>query len=172
MRMQSTRAKDHGRARPRLGRAGTLVALTAAVLALSACGERDETTKSGGSEPSAAAPADVKPRSTIDVGETEYSLKPTPAVGKAGRVTFRVENAGAIQHEFVVIKTDKKAGELLKGNEADEQGVVDEIGDIEPRKSATLAVNLKPGHYALICNLPGHYMPGGMPGMLADFTVR
>jgi len=170
--MHSTRWKEHGMARTQLRRAGTLMALTATVLALSACGERDETTGSGDSESPSAAPANERPQSTIKVRLAEYSLEPTPAVGKAGKVTFDVENAGGLQHEFVVIKTDKKAGELLKGNEADEQGLVNEIGNIEPRKSATLAVKLKPGHYALLCNLPGHYMPGGEPGMLADLTVK
>jgi uncharacterized cupredoxin-like copper-binding protein len=29
-------------------------------------------------------------------------------------------------------------------------------------------LSLKPGHYSLVCNLPGHYMAG----MHADFTVR
>ncbi|MEA2312683.1 MAG: hypothetical protein QOE28_2651, partial [Solirubrobacteraceae bacterium] len=31
-----------------------------------------------------------------------------------------------------------------------------------------LTLNLKPGHYALICNLPGHYTAG----MYADLTVK
>ncbi|MGI8593457.1 MAG: hypothetical protein ACR2ML_03655 [Solirubrobacteraceae bacterium] len=150
----------------------TLTVLAAAVLALAACGTNEDTTKPGDSKPSSAAPVDEMPQATVKVAEAEYSLKPTPATGKAGEVTFDVENAGSVKHEFVVIKTDKKANELLKGDEADEQGTVDEIGDIEPGKSAELAVKLEPGHYALICNLPGHYMPGGKPGMLADFTVR
>lgn len=148
------------------------MALAAAVLALSACGDSDATGEPGDSKSSSAAPANEKPQATIKVAAAEYSLTPTSANGKAGEVTFDVENAGVIAHEFVVVKTDKKADELLKGAEADEQGAVDEIEDIEPGKSAKLAVKLKPGHYALICNLPGHYMPRGKPGMLADFTVQ
>jgi uncharacterized cupredoxin-like copper-binding protein len=34
--------------------------------------------------------------------------------------------------------------------------------------SKTLALRLRPGHYALVCNLPGHYLAG----QRADFTVR
>ena len=83
-------------------------------------------------------------------------------------MTFRVRNAGAINHEFVVLRTNKKASELLKGNEADETGNVGEIGDIPPGQTKNLSLNLKSGHYALICNLAGHYKAG----QHADLTVR
>ena len=146
-------------------RAATAVAPIALMATLSGCGQ-------GTAPASGPTPAAEAPQSTVKVVLAEYSLKPAPGVGKAGRITFNVENAGSMKHEFVVIKTDKKASQLLKGDEADEKGAVDELEEIEPGKSAKLAVDLKPGHYALICNLPGHYMPRGMPGMLADFTVQ
>ncbi len=117
--------------------------------------------------PTAAAPA---PAAAARIGVTlkEYSVAPSPAVGKAGRVTFNVRNSGAIPHEFVVLRTAKPAGSLLKGAEADEAGNVGEIGDLQPGQAKTLSLPLKPGHYALICNLPGHYKAG----QHADFTVR
>jgi uncharacterized cupredoxin-like copper-binding protein len=59
----------------------------------------------------------------------------------------------------------------LKGKEADETGAVDEIEDIAPGAAERLTLHLEPGHYALICNLPGHYFHDGKPGMLADVTV-
>ena len=55
----------------------------------------------------------------------------------------------------------------LKGTEADEAGNVGEIGDLQPGETKTLSLNLKAGHYALICNLPGHYKLG----QHADLTV-
>jgi uncharacterized cupredoxin-like copper-binding protein len=67
-----------------------------------------------------------------------------------------------------VLRTNKPAGSLLKGAEADEAGNVGEIGDIQPGAGKTLALKLKAGHYALICNLPGHYRAG----QHADFTVK
>lgn len=158
-------------------RAATAGALSVAALALAACGSDSKATAkpaASSSKPSTAAPANEKPQSTIKVVEAEYSLKDTPAKGKpkSGKITFDVENAGAIPHEFVVVKTDKKADALLKGSKADEKGNVGEIGNIDAGGSAKLSLKLKPGHYALICNLPGHYMPGGKAGMLADFTVQ
>jgi uncharacterized cupredoxin-like copper-binding protein len=157
-------------------RVAAAAALIAAAFALPACGGSDEedTAKDPATKPSTPAPANEKPRSTIKVVEAEYSLKDTPAKGttQGGKITFDVENAGAIPHEFVVIKTNKKADALLKGDEADETGNVGEIGNIDPGRSKKLKLKVAPGHYALICNLPGHYMPSGKPGMLADFTVQ
>lgn len=98
----------------------------------------------------------------------EYSITTASTVGASGRVTFAVHNSGAIPHEFVVLRTQKPASDLLKGNEADEAGNVGEIGDIQPGQSKTLTLPLKAGHYALICNLAGHYKAG----QHTDFTVR
>ena len=59
--------------------------------------------------PTAAAPA---PAAAGRIGVTlkEYSVAPSPAVGKAGRVTFNVRNSGSIPHEFVVLRTAKRRG--------------------------------------------------------------
>src|SRR4051794_29639722 len=126
-------------------------------------------TKAADSKPAAVAPKPaVVPARRVGVTLREYSVAPAPAVGAAGKVTFAVRNAGAIPHEFVVLRTAKPAGSLLKGAEADEAGNVGEIGDLQPGQAKTLTLPLKPGHYALICNLPGHYKAG----QHADFTVR
>jgi uncharacterized cupredoxin-like copper-binding protein len=97
----------------------------------------------------------------------EFSIAPTPAKVAAGKVSFSVANAGKIEHEFVVLRTNKRAGDLLKGKEADEAGNVGEIGSVLPGQAKKLTLNLKAGHYALVCNLPGHYTAG----QHADFTV-
>jgi uncharacterized cupredoxin-like copper-binding protein len=106
----------------------------------------------------------------VSVGLREFTLTPSPASAsaRAGHVTFAVSNRGAIGHEFVVLRTSKPAADLLKGAEADETGNVGEIGGIAPGQTKTLALTLTPGHYALICNLPGHYAAG----QHADLTVR
>jgi uncharacterized cupredoxin-like copper-binding protein len=155
--------------------AARAVACTSVTLALAACGsDAEQTTRQSptATASASAAPAREAPQSSIEVALAEYSISPSPATGKAGQVTFKVQNSGQIKHEFAVIKTARAADSLLKGEEADETGLVGEIEDVEPADSKTLALKLKPGHYALICNLPGHYMPAGKPGMLADFTVQ
>jgi uncharacterized cupredoxin-like copper-binding protein len=80
-----------------------------------------------------------------------------------------------IPHEFVIFKTDTPAAQLKldANNEVDEaakglEDVVDSGSDIPPGETRLMAADLAPGHYALVCNLPGHY---GL-GMHVDITVK
>ncbi len=114
----------------------------------------------------AAAPAALPSR--VTVGLREFSVTPSATAAKAGKVTFVAQNTGKVPHELVVLRTNKKAADLLKGSRADESGNVGESGDLKPGADKTFAITLKPGHYALICNLPGHYRAG----QHTDFTVR
>lgn len=120
----------------------------------------------------ASAPATkaaaATPPSRVTVGLREFTVNPSSSTAKAGKVTFAVSNAGRVTHEFVVLRTNKPAANLMKGSRADETGNVGETGDLAPGASKTIAITLKPGHYALICNLPGHYAAG----QHTDFTVR
>jgi len=75
---------------------------------------------------------------------------------------------GSGEHELVVIKTSTKASKLkVSGGKASEKGTVGEV-ELGKGKSKNLTLNLKKGHYALICNMPGHYKGG----MHVDFTVK
>jgi|1185.fasta_scaffold52856_2 uncharacterized cupredoxin-like copper-binding protein len=118
--------------------------------------------------PAAAKPAAPAAAAKIGVALRDFTVTPAPTAGLAGKVTFRVHNAGAVKHEFVVIRTNKPAADLLKGSEANEAGNVGEIGDLQPGATKSLRLDLKAGHYALICNLPGHYAAG----QRADFVVK
>ncbi|WP_281408400.1 hypothetical protein [Mesorhizobium sp. B2-3-14] len=42
------------------------------------------------------------------------------------------------------------------------------MSELDPGKSGTLIVDLKPVKYLLICNVPGHYGAGMSP----EFTVE
>ena len=117
--------------------------------------------------PAAAAPAPALPHK-VGVGLREFVVDTTTNTAAAGKVTFNVHNTGNVTHEFVVLRTAKPAGSLLKGARADESGNVGETGDLKAGASKKLTLNLKPGHYALICNLPGHYNSG----QHTDFTVK
>jgi uncharacterized cupredoxin-like copper-binding protein len=119
----------------------------------------------GGTKAATPAPALAH---KVNVSLKEFTINPSAVQAAAGKVTFKVHNAGTVTHEFVVLKTNKPAGDLLKGAEADETGNVGETGDLKAGTSKTLSLNLPPGHYALICNLPGHYKAG----QHTDFTVK
>jgi uncharacterized cupredoxin-like copper-binding protein len=108
----------------------------------------------------------VKPLVAVQVDE--FSVFPQTQGAPAGKVRFVVTNIGRVEHEFVVIRTNKPAGNLLKGNEANETGAVGELDGVKAGNARVLVLSLKRGHYALICNLPGHYKTG----QFADFYVR
>jgi uncharacterized cupredoxin-like copper-binding protein len=110
----------------------------------------------------------VTSKPLVAVQVDEFSVFPGTQGAPAGRVRFVVTNIGKVKHEFVVIKTAKPAGNLLKGNEANETGAVGELDGVKPGNARVLTLILKRGHYALICNLPGHYQTG----QFADFYVR
>ena len=120
----------------------------------------------------ASAGGAVTSKPLVAVQVDEFSVFPGTQGAPKGKVKFVVTNIGSVEHEFVVIKSAKPAGNLLGGdhgpNAADEKGAVGEIGGIPSGQARTLTLTLKVGHYALICNLPGHYKTG----QFADFYVR
>lgn len=101
----------------------------------------------------------------VRVTEKDFSISVSPTSLPAGEVTFDIHNEGPSPHEFVVIRTDLPEAELPTVNgavEEDAEGVevLDEVEDVTSDASETLVVNLEPGSYVLICNLPGHYLSG------------
>jgi uncharacterized cupredoxin-like copper-binding protein len=104
----------------------------------------------------------------VPVTLNEFNVLPGFQAAPVGKVTFVVKNSGKVTHEFVVLKTAKPAGSLMKGNEADEAGAVGEIGELKPGQTKRLTLTLKRGHYSLICNVAGHYMSG----QYVDFYVH
>ena len=105
---------------------------------------------------------------TVGVKLNEFNVLLSKQAAPAGKVTFVVKNVGKVEHEFVVLKTAKPAGDLLKGAEASEAGAVGEIESVKPGETKKLTLTLKKGHYSLLCNLPGHYKAG----QFVDFYVR
>lgn len=106
----------------------------------------------------------------------QWAVTPTATTVAAGSVTFTVKNDGTIPHEFVVLQTETPAGDFPIGSFEGESDRIDEdtagtnvgeTGDMNAGTTKTLTIDLAPGHYAFVCNLPGHYGKG----MHTDFTV-
>ena len=110
----------------------------------------------------------VTSKPLVAVQVDEFSVFPQTQGAPVGKVRFVVTNIGKFEHEFVVIRTDKPAGNLLRGNEANETGAIGELDGVKAGNARVLVLTMKRGHYALICNLPGHYKTG----QFADFYVR
>jgi hypothetical protein len=106
-----------------------------------------------------------------DVREWHVGL--TADSAKAGEVTFTITNFGTTQHEFLVVATDFTLGEIpiRTDDRFDEEEpgltVVDEISEWDPGVTKSLVLNLEPGHYQVVCNIPSHYAHG----MFAAFEV-
>jgi uncharacterized cupredoxin-like copper-binding protein len=135
--------------------------------------------------PQTAAPAP----STINVQLGDkgpngpMSLTPSSTVGAAGNITFVVTNAGTMEHEMIVLKTDTPFDQLpvtdggdppapvtSGANKVDEANNVAETGDpnLKPGETRTFSAKLAAAHYVLVCNLAGHYQMG----MRAPLTVQ
>lgn len=100
-------------------------------------------------------------------------LRAVPATIPAGRVSFVVANMGWREHEMVVLPLPSggTAGDRVPGRD----GRVDETGSlgeasascgagagegIEPGAVGWVTLDLAPGRYELVCNLPRHYASG------------
>lgn len=125
-----------------------------------------------GSSGSAGAQAATSGGGTVAVKLTDSGIALDRASLGAGTVTFKITNAGSIEHEFAVLKTDLAADKLPanpdKPGKVKEDGNVGEVEGIAVKETKDLSLDLKPGNYVLICNVPAHY---GM-GMHAAFTVK
>jgi uncharacterized cupredoxin-like copper-binding protein len=141
-----------------------------------------------GYQPSGAAAAPValgypKPpviiTSLSDASTAQMSITLSQSYAPAGEVSFLITNDGTMDHEMVVLRTDRPAdsfpitgfeGEPNRFDE-DAKGLtnVGETGDpaMKPGSSKMLTIDMAPGHYAIVCNLNGHYVAG----MHQDFWV-
>jgi uncharacterized cupredoxin-like copper-binding protein len=159
---------------------GVFVAIALGAIALGIAVNNSDTTRvvrqaapagATGATPNPSGPIQAAlgdgPGGPPNAGSMWIGLSRSSTVAR-GKVTFNVKNVGRLVHEFVVVKTDKRANGLGTGPRVPENGNVGETGDVQAGAGKTLSLKLKPGHYALICNIPNHYSAG----MHTDFTVR
>ena len=98
----------------------------------------------------------------------------------AGPVSLRVRDVGLLEHELVVLPLAEGVppGQRTVGadgtvSEADSLGEVSNncgagSGEgLQPGGTGWTTLDLRPGHYELVCNLPGHYAAG----MFAELDV-
>lgn len=123
----------------------SLVILVAALVVASACGGTSEPTE----------------QPTLSVTLTDFAVTADPGTVKAGRVVFAIRNRAAMAHELTVIRTDQAPDSRpMDGGKANEDGKVGGVSNISAGVSRKLALDLAPGRYVLICNVPGHYQLG------------
>jgi len=85
---------------------------------------------------------------------------------KAGKITFEVTNLSrSIVHEIIVVPVENANAPLpydystgqIPGKQIKMLGQTEEM---QPNAEKTITLDLKPGIYLLICNVPGHYAAG------------
>ena len=102
------------------------------------------------------------------------------ATVRAGTVSFAASNIGSVDHELVILPLGDN--QALGGRQIGADGTINEatsLGEasasggegaghgIRPASSGWATLTLAPGHYELVCNLPGHYGAG----MYTELTV-
>jgi len=151
-----------------------LFALALLSLGLVACGDDGDSAEPTAGEPAAEAAANVV---NVQLGENgqNYFVKVDKATVKAGTTTFVIDNVGTIHHELAIYKTDIAAGKLpltAEGTVDEEKAGLlaeavyaapargDEDHRIRDGRGVNFTIDLQPGKYVLLCNLPGHYKAG------------
>ena len=119
---------------------------------------------------------------TASLGETDAThmfIDLSQSYAPAGKVSFIITNDGKEDHELVALQTDTMAADFPivtfdgEPNRFDEDAKgltnVGETGDpaMAPGTSMMLTIDMAEGHYAVVCNLQGHYAMG----MHQDFWV-
>jgi hypothetical protein len=88
----------------------------------------------------------------------EFTIKPS-AQPKAGNISFKAENAGAENHEVVIVKGDKAealpkdADGGLDEDKLPEGALIGEIEGFPAGKVCSGVFNLAAGKYVLLCNI-------------------
>ena len=136
-----------------------------AALAVAGCGSGSSSTNSASAPKTGTPTASAARKDAVTLDD--FAIHPSTTVLKSGKVEFTVKNTGKMPHEFVVIDTSKPAAKLGSGKRVSEKGNVGETGNLKPGQAKTLVLHLRRGHYAAICNDPGHYVAG----MHKDLTV-
>ncbi len=126
--------------------------------------------------PTVAPVAAVAPVATVAASATPDPADPSislyewkviaPATLKAGKMTFNISNFGTVPHELLMFKSPLPASKYpvdAAGNIKEEGAGVDLFSDgenIDPSGSQARTVDLAPGTYLFVCNIPGHFKNG------------
>jgi len=108
------------------------------------------------------------PSTNIDVTLTDFAFTPNTFTVPAGQeITLKVQNNGAVVHNFIIMKLGTSAGEAFDSE--DEANVFWSERDIAPGSdlNVTFTAPTEPGDYQVVCKTQGHIASG----MIATVTV-
>jgi hypothetical protein len=116
--------------------------------------------------------------STVTIVATDYAFQ-LPASIPSGVTTFHFKNAAAQPHELVVVKIapGHTLADVLQAAQKEGPDPVWLVqmggpGAVLPGGDARVTLRLQPGHYAVLCGVPGKDgVPHLMKGMMKTLTV-
>jgi uncharacterized cupredoxin-like copper-binding protein len=110
----------------------------------------------------------------LRVDERDFAIHLSQFTLPAGHYVFVDTNHGPSPHELVMWKTTLPADRLplasnqrVMENSPTLGSVLDSGSSLDPGETRLLTTTLVPGHYVIVCDLPGHYISG----MHVDITV-
>ena len=159
------------------------LSIVIAGLALVSAGCATTTGAPGFTFPLAAAPSPTgQPTSTPTPSPSASAVSPSPASGatvsltewkvtvdgtiKSGKTDLAITNTGVAPHELLVFKSDldPSAYPTDAAGDIKEKGagvtLVSDGDNIDPAGSQTRSIDLAPGKYLFVCNIPGHFKQG------------
>jgi uncharacterized cupredoxin-like copper-binding protein len=83
-----------------------------------------------------------------------------------GKVTFNVTNGSKTMIHELIVAPVKDENQLMPYDDAafkvkeEDSTHLGEVSELDPGKTGSLILDLKPGKYLLYCNVAGHYMDG------------
>jgi len=148
-------------------RFGTVVLILGLSAGATACASAGTSPSSAPSSTLTATPVpnSVPPAANPTIVLSEWKVAVATTL-KAGKVTFTIRNIGTVPHELLVFKSDLDPASYPKdsaGNIVEDGPGINLLSDgdnIDPGGSQTRTVDLKPGKYLFVCNIPGHFMSG------------
>jgi len=149
------------------------VALIGILAAFAAGCGGDDGDEGGTEEATTEEFTDADVTATIEIEMKEFAFIPKDASGPAGIDEIVTPNIGQVEHELELFKSDVDPGSLTvepEEDKADTSPLGEEILETfaEPGQTDSAIADLKPGKYAMICNVAGHYAAG----MWGNLTIK
>jgi len=108
-------------------------------------------------------PASPASGATVTLAEWKVAVGGTI---KSGKTNLTISDVGVAQHELLIFKSNLDASAYPTDAAGDiiEKGagvtLVSDGDNIDPSGSQTRAIDLAPGKYLFVCNIPGHFKQG------------
>ena len=112
-----------------------------------------------------APPPSASAATGATVSLAEWKVTVAGAI-KSGKTDLAITNVGAAPHELLVFKSDLKPSAYptdAAGDIKEEDAGVKLVSDgdnIDPAGTQTRSIDLGPGKYLFVCNIPGHFKQG------------